>query len=764
MKSRLASAVLASLVLVAPGQEARPIRIAEVVIAPDGPMAMQEEALRARIRSRAGSNYSPEAVHDDIRALYDTNRFSDVRVDLEPVGANEVRVVFRVREKPILTEILVEGARAIKASEIRNLIGIAPGEPLDEARIFAGLDEVRVKYGKRGYPDIRLEHETSIDPETRRAVVRVVVEEGRRYRVKAVRFEGNRALTQRQLRKAMRTRRYGIFSWLLGTGRYMPEQLEEDLRAVRALYRDKGYVDVELGEPRVEREGGRVTIVVPVTEGTLYRVGSISIEGNTILATDELMGGLAMGEGSTFSPPGERKDLGILRDAHESRGYLGTEVMTRRFPNVETGRIDLTYTIREGELTTIDLIDIRGNTITRDRVIRRELAIRPGELYDGPKVRASEQRLRNLGYFDSVESFTEPTDAPDRRNMVFEVEEGRTGQLMLGAGYSSIDQLIGIVEVQQGNFDLFNPPLFRGAGQKLRLRVQAGSKREDYLLSFVEPWFLNRRLSLGTDLYRRENRYASGLYEEKRTGGRLTLGRALTEYLRGEIYYNYERVQIGDVAEAASDAIKAEAGTRDVSLLGTGLTYDTRDSVLRPTRGMRNTLHAEIAGGLLGADTDFYRLREVNTSFHPVPWFEDHVLAIQLRAGVVEEYGDSDRVPLSERFFLGGPYTVRGFKYRAVGPKDENGEPIGGRTMAMASFEYLVPIVPMIRGAVFYDAGMVWEEAWKVDSNLNSGAGLGVRFDLPIGPIRLDYAWPIDTDEFNDDPNGRLHFSFSYGF
>ena len=766
MTSRLASAtaVLAALVLAVPGQEARSIRIAEVVIAPEGPMAMQEEAFRARIRSRAGSTYSPEAIHDDIRALYDTNRFSDVRVDLEPVGSDEVRVVFRVRGKPILTEILVEGAKALKPTEVRNLIAVTPGDPLDEAKIFAGLEEARRKYQKRGYPHVRLEHETSVDPETRRAVVRVTVDEGQRYRVKAVRFEGHEALTQKQLRKAMRTRRYGIFSWLMGTGRFMPEQFEEDLRAVRALYRDKGFVDIELGEPRFEAERGRITIVVPVTEGTLYRVGSISIEGNTILPTDELVGKLAMGEGSTFSPPGERQDLETLRDAYESRGYLGTGVMTRRYPNVETGRIDLTYTIREGDLTTIDLIDVRGNTITRDRVIRRELAIRPGELYDGPKVRASERRLRNLTFFESVESFTEPTDQPDRRNMVFEVEEGRTGQLMLGAGYSSIDQLVGIVEVQQGNFDLFNPPLFRGAGQKLRLRVQAGSKREDYLLSFVEPWFLNRRLSLGTDLYHRENRYGSGDYDETRTGGRLTLGRALTEYLRGEVYYNYEQVEISNVDDDASDVIKAEEGTRDVSLLGTGLTYDTRDSVLRPTRGMRNSLQAEIAGGVLGADTDFYRFREVNTSFHPVPWFEDHVVAIHLRAGVVEEYGDSDSVPLFERFFLGGPYTIRGFEYRDIGPKDENGEPVGGRTMAMASFEYLVPIVPMIRGAVFYDTGMVWEEAWTVDSDLNSGAGIGVRLDLPIGPIRLDYGWPIETDEYNDDPNGRLHFSFSYGF
>ena len=760
-----AAVVLAAVVLVAPGQEAPPIRIAEVVIAPEGPMAMQEEALRARISSRAGSVYSPEAIHDDVRALYDTGRFAEVRVDLEPVAEDEVRVVFHLREKPILSEVLVEGAKAIKPTEIRNMIALMPGDPLDEARIFAGLQEAREKYEKRGYPNVRLDHETSVDPETGRAVVRVTVDEGQRYRIKKVRFEGNEALSQRQLRKAMRTRPWGLFSWLLGTGRYMPEQLDTDLRAVRELYREKGYVDAELGEPRLDiGRRGRLTIVVPVTEGTLYRVGSIAIEGNAILATDALFKELGMREGATYSPPGERKDMEALRDAYESRGYLGTGVASRRVPNTETGQIDLTFVIREGQLTTIDLIDIRGNTITRDRVIRRELAIKPGELYDGPKVRASERRLRNLTYFDSVESYTEPTDQPDHRNMVFEVEEGRTGQLMLGAGYSSIDDLVGIVEVQQGNFDLLNPPLFRGGGQKLRLRVQAGSKREDYILSFVEPWFLNRRLSLGTDLYHRENRYESSEYDETRTGGRLTLGRALNEYLRGEVYYNYERVDISNVDDDASEAIKSEAGQRDVSLLGTGLTYDTRDSVLRPTRGMRNTAEAEIAGGFLGADTDFYRLREINTSYWAVPWFEDHVFAVHVRAGVVEEYDESDSVPLFERFFLGGPYTIRGFNYRDVGPKDENGEPIGGRTMAMASFEYLVPIVPQIRGAVFYDTGMVWEEAWKIGGDLNSGAGVGIRLDLPIGPIRLDYGWPLETDAFNDDPNGKFHFSFSYGF
>ncbi len=752
--------------LLSTAQETLPLRIREVVIVPQGHLSMTEEAIRAHLKSRAGSVYSPEAVHDDVQALYATERFSDVRIDVQPISETELRLLVYLREKPILSEIVIEGAKAVKPSEIRSFIDLSPGAPLDESEIFQGLEAAKEKYRKRGFPNAKLDFDTAVDPDTGRAVVRITVKEGSRVKISKVRFEGNAALSARELRKVMKTRPHHIFSWLTGSGRYMPEQLDADLRAVRELYRNKGYVDVELGEPDLEIvPGGKMIITIPVEEGSRYKVGSVEIEGNTLFETDKLKAILRMGPGETYSPPGERKDRDALRDYYESRGYLGTGVMVRRIPNTETGRIDLVYRIREGVLTTIDLIEIRGNTPTKGKVIRRELAVRPGELYDGPRVRVSEQRLRNLGFFDSVESYTEATEDPARRRLVFDVEEGKTGQMMFGAGFSSIDKLVGFAEVRQSNFDLFNPPYFRGAGQKLRLRVQIGTERDDLLLSFDEPWFMDRKLSLGTDLYMQSARFLSDDYDERRTGGRIRLGKALYPFIRGELFYNYEVVDIFDVAEDASEQIKMEEGKRSVSMLGASIIQDTRDSPFRPTRGMRNVLAADLAGGFLGAETDLYRLKVNSDLLFSMPWHERHVLALLGRAGVVEEYGDSDRVPIFDRFFLGGANTLRGFDYRDVGPKDENGEPIGGRTMLMATVEYTIPLVSVFRGAVFYDIGMVWDPAWYADlGNLNSDAGLGIRMDLPIGPVRIDYAWPIQADEFNDNPNGRLNFSMGYRF
>jgi len=446
--------------------------------------------------------------------------------------------------------------------------------------------------------------------------------------------------------------------------------------------------------------------------------------------------------------------------------------------------VDVTFRIREGELVKIRNINIRGNSRTRDKVIRRELLVYPGEIYNQSRVQRSERRLSNLGFFDTVRVLPEPTPDKSERDLVFNVAEKRTGQFMVGAGFSSVDNLIGFMELSQGNFDLFGWPYFTGGGQKLRLRAQIGSTQTDYALSFTEPWFMNRRLSLGFDLYRRERDYSE--YDLKTTGVAIRLGKALPFASRINLQYEIESTKITDISDTNTyfylDSYDFETGTGVPysfaseedgvkSALTLSLTQDTRDNPFVPTRGSKLTLRYTVAGGPLGFDYDFYNTGLRTTTYIPL-WF-GHVLNLRSRFEFVETFGDTDEVPLGERLFLGGGQTLRGFRYRDVGPKVirpvEGSDayydrPLGGRSLFMANAEYTIPIITGIRLGFFYDTGNVWSERYKVDlGDLASSAGLGLRLDVPGFPIRIDRAWAVEFgDDFTDDDNWVIWIGYDY--
>jgi outer membrane protein insertion porin family len=336
----------------------------------------------------------------------------------------------------------------------------------------------------------------------------------------------------------------------------------------------------------------------------------------------------------------------------------------------------------------------------------------------------------------------------------------------VGAGFSSIDNLVGYVELSQGNFDLFKPPYFTGGGQKFRIRVQIGTERQDYLLSFIEPWFLGRKLAFGTDLFHREYQYLSDYYDESHTGGRLSLTRALgSDFLIGSINYTLENVGIIDVDDDAPQQILDEEGHWLVSKMGASIAYDTRNNALMPDRGQRTELSAEIAGGPLGGEADFYKL-EARTAWYFKGLAEGHVLELVGRIGVGDAFSGAPYVPIYERYFLGGQNTLRGFDYREAGADDtfdaDTKEPLGGQSYWFGSAEYSIPIIERLRFAVFYDIGNVYWDPYDFDfGDFRSDFGPGIRLNLPIGPLALDYGIPISTGKY-DDNGGQFHFRIGY--
>ncbi len=746
------------LVSVGLGMDIREVRVRVV-----GDGIVDEQGVLAFTSSKPGDPFSRPAVGRDVRALQQSGRYARVDVEIETVPGG-VDVIFVVEGKARIRRLEISGAEEMGNRKIREWLELGVGDMVDDATMAVQAQKVREQYQKKYYPKANITWKIEPAGDPGMVIVRVRVDEAKRAGVRKIRFEGNQHIPARQLKKAMTQKEINWLSWITGTGTYNPDDLETDVEVIRKTYLDQGYLDVQVGSPDILLpRPKRMRIEIPVEEKRQYHIRRVSLTGVTTFDTAAVAQVITVKSGDVASLAAIEKASQAVRDYYGDRGYIRTSVRYDLDVHGEDATADVSFTVAEGRLAYIRNINIRGNSVTKDKVIRRELAVHPAGVFSEVKVRVSESRLRNLGYFEYVNSIPESTSEPDQFDLAFEVEERKTGQFMIGAGFSSVDALIGFVELSQGNFDLLGWPRFMGAGQKLKLRSQFGTKRTDYEVSFVEPWFLNRRLSLGLDFFQHESRYFSSEYDQRNTGGSVSLGRPIGANERINLTYGLEEINVYNVSSNASELIRQEEGIRSKSSLTLELVHDTRDSFFLPTRGNRSSVSASVAGGPLAGDTELYSLQARTSQYWPL-WF-DHVLNVRGWAAVVEEYGSADRVPIFDRFFLGGARTIRGFRYRDVGPKDETGEPIGGRSSLFGSAEYAIPIAEKVRLAGFYDAGMVWSEAYEFDpGDLNSSFGFGIRFDFPGFPIQLDYSWPIETDEFNDRPSGRFSFWLGYSY
>ena len=750
---------------------AAPIR--DIRVVPVGPVPINAEQVLAQVSARVGQEIDRSALSEDIRALQKSGAYSYAEARMEQAADGGIVLVFQVTGKPKIRQLSVTGADHVGNKKVRNLMEIGSGDRADAALLGQKAQKVRDHYRKEYYPDANLSFTFKTVPDYPEfADVEIVVAEGKPAVVRKIRFKGNRHVSAHDLRKVMQQRQANWLSFFTSAGMYEPGSLTSDRETIRKVFMDKGYLGAGVGEPEIAYVGRKkIDVTFQVSEGPVYKMGAWRLGGVTLFPTGEVARGVSVPAGAIASLAGIDKSAQNVRDFFGSRGYIKTEVVPRVTLDTNAATAAVSYQVKEGSLAYIQNVEIRGNAQTKDKVVRREIGVAPGEIYNEVKVRSSEKRLRNLNYFSFVNAYPENTAVSNRFNLVFDLEEQRTGQFMVGVGISSVDDIIGYVELTQGNFDLFGWPHLTGGGQKLRLRAQVGSSRSDLELSLIEPWFLNRRLSLGLDLFRRDARYLSDEYDQLTTGGSLTLGKPLRTFNRINWIYGLENIDINNVSTNASDLILAEEGGRLKSYGTLEVVRDTRDSTFIATRGFRGSVSATLAGGPFGGDSDTYQFQLRAAEYVPL-WF-DNVISLRGWASMIEEYGDSDRVPIFDRLFAGGPRTVRAFKYRKVGPKDEDHEAIGGRSAATLTAEYTIPVWEKIRFAFFYDAGIVWQDLFDKDTDPENAAvgdgvfcdgyGLGVRFDFPGFPIQLDYAWPLNTDEYLGD-SGRFSFSIGYTY
>ncbi|MBR2487867.1 MAG: outer membrane protein assembly factor BamA, partial [Kiritimatiellae bacterium] len=718
----------------------------------------------SRCQTKVGQEYDPVSLSRDVKTLKDSNEFEDISADAKEV-AGGVEVTFVVRRKMRYhAPASVEGADFFSESKVLKEADLKDGYLYGEADLAVAAANVRLAYQKKHFPDAKVTFVVEPLGSGNDCTVKFVVEEGTRKKIATYEFDGNESVEADELREAI-----GDLPWWNPLGWFSDspttdEQLKQCVAKVEEVYRNRGFLDVKVSHPILEpRDGGKAAVVFPITEGTCYKVGETKITGLTrypegvVREKSELPAAGAVAGWKALTDAARRIEVVV---GSGDSGLADTHVAVKTIPSASDPTVsDIVFEVTEGVPVVINDVKIRGNDYTKDKVIRREIALGPGDRMLEDRAERSQKRLQNLDYFSRVRYYLEPTgkgkdaNGAEWRDLVYEVEEKNTGSFMVGIGASSVDSVYVSAEVQQSNFDLFAPEkLFRGGGQKGRLYVAAGPRIQSYEASVTEPYFLDRLLELTVEAYRRNRWYDD--YDIIRSGGAATLAYPvkfwnpkrlwrndvdpLVTFGRFGVRLGGEFIQFDDVENkfytykgVSKKWLKEEEhkyGDAAEGVVRLFWSHDDRDNFRMPTEGSRTQIFLDIAGG----DNEYFRLgfnhRHYFSPWRDIvsgdSWLKQHVFMVGARAETIDGFGSNDDVPIYNRMFLGGPKSIRGIEYRYVSPyiKETSGGdyiPWGGQTLFCMNFEYTVPVVKMVRFAVFSDLGGVGEDDFDLDFSDN---------------------------------------------
>src|ERR1041385_1193205 len=610
-----------------PTQQAPPRPIIRAIdVEYSGPPTVTRERILAYMRPKGGQPCNDAIVQQDVEALYKSGDVQNVRIFGEPLG-DGVKVIVQVQTRLIAREIVIEGANRIGATKLRKEIKLKLNQPIKEEDLEEAREKIIEIYQSHGFTDVSVQFR--VDPiDEKHGTARVVytVSEGTKGAVAQINFEGNAHISTWRLRKEMKTKRQTIVAFLDKSGRLDEAQLQQDMDSIRELYQDHGFIDVEIKDVRRERNAkGKLTITIVMAEGPQYHVRNLAISGEKVAKGQGIRVLLKMKEGGVYSPKQLHDDEKAMADAYGSGGYVDLVVTPESIP-AGPALVDVHYKIEEGDRSYLNRVNIEGNTRTKDKVIRREVLVAPGDVVNTVRADTTKKRLENLGYFSKVETYPDETEVPGRKDLTILVQEKRTGSLSFGGGFSTVDQLTGFAELSQGNFDLLNWPSFTGGGQKFRLRIQYGTQSKAFLLNVVEPYFLDRRLSLSGSLFYNEADYLSEDYNQRNYGFSFEIRKPLTSYMYASLGYLLQNVEIYNVPFTAPIAIQEQQGTFTESKLTSSVVFDRRDNPLLTRAGQRIALTPYVAGGFLGGDVHIYGWDLEGSQYFPLKW--DTILLI----------------------------------------------------------------------------------------------------------------------------------------
>jgi len=699
-----------------------------------GNVKVEEGVIRSAIKSRVGGPFSAEQVREDLRSIFNLGYFSDIQVDIKSTPQGK-EIIFIVAEKPSIKAILIDGDQKVKLQDIKEKITLTSRSILNLDKVKENTENIRKLYFSKGYYGVKVEYKIDY-LETNEAVVTFHITEGTKGRIKKIVFIGNKHIKSSQLRKVMKTKRRNILSFLLKTGVLDEDILKNDLQMLGAYYADQGYLDVKISEPKIDlHDPKRIQIEIEIVEGPQYRLGNIDFRGDVLTTKEDLFKVLRIKRNDVYRNSIIRREIGALTERFSNQGYAYVEILPETSVDPKNLLVHITFDIAKKKRVSFEKIQITGNTKSRDKVIRRELRLAEGELYNATLLNKSRDRLRRLGFFKEVDFTTSQGSTDEKINLDVKVEETPTGAFSFGAGYSSIEQVVGSASVSDRN-------IF-GLGYSGTILFRLGSLVRDIRLSFTDPYFLGYPYAAGFDLYNENREFDT--YSYKITGGDLRFGKELTEDIRADAMYKLENVNVFDISEGASRIIKEQEGRKTTSSVSLSFSMDTRDNFYAPSRGGKHILSLENAGGILGGDNYFVRVAGDSSWFFPLPL--NTVLNLHGRAGFIEPYSGRE-APIYEKFFVGGLYSIRGFEYGMAGPVDENREPLGSLKMIAFNSELIFPLSREIglRGAVFWDIGKGFDKFSDI-TPLKTGAGVGIRWFSPIGPIVVNLGFNLSPKE-----------------
>jgi len=743
-------------------------KIAAVKVA--GNKRIESAAILQVVQEKAGNQLDSETVDQDIRAIYRLGHFTDVKAQVERTDG-QVTLVYVVQEKPVVRSVRIEGAKELSTEKVRDALEIKPNTIYSQKALAGSIKKVKKLYNDEGYYLAEVGVTTEKRSDTEVDVIFKVVE-GKKILITKIDFDGNHAFKAKKLKKTMETSEKWFLSWLTGAGTYREEQLKNDVLLISDLYLNNGYVNVKVGEPKVEllpdKSGLHVTI--GITEGEKYNIGKLDFSGD-VTDRAELEKAVTEKPGEVFSRAKLRTDVFALTDVYADKGYAFANASPLTKLNPDTHTIDITFDMEKGEKVHIDRINITGNSKTRDKVIRREMKLAEGDLYSSSAIKRSKQSLMNLNFFEEANIATARGTSNDKLDLNVDVKEKATGTFSIGAGYSSLDGLIGQGSVSQSNF--------LGLGLKATLAGSIGSKSQTYNLGLTDPYFMDTKWTLGGDIYRVERDYID--YTRRATGADIKAGYPLSDTVSTFWIYKFEKRDIYNESaplqsSIATHAIEPLETSGTTSSVTASLTRNSTDYHPDPTRGMVNSASVEVAG--LGGTSRFVRYITDHTLFFPVGF--GTVGSIKGSLGHIQGIGKD--VPIDERFYLGGISTLRGFESRTVCPvrigsvpgNDEHGENqastnrvyLGADTEMVVNLEYQFPLLKdaNLKGVLFVDAGNADNSFNATFSRILASYGFGFRWFSPIGPLRLEYGIPFNPRDGIDKASGRLEFSIGNFF
>ncbi len=757
-----------------------------------GNRKVESEAMQLNLSSEVGETVSRKKVQDDIRAVWKMGYFNDVRVEVEE-GKEGVILIFAVREKPAVRKIYVAGNSEVGLDKINEVLDLKKDKIYDPAQVKRNAEKIHDLYVEKGYyladvkSDIKNYSPTQVD-------VYFIVDERAKVEVRQVRFIGNRHIAEAELKGSMQTQEGGWLSFLTSTGTYREDAFDRDLLLLTAAYYDRGYVNVKVGKPQIELSADKryLYITIPLEEGDIYKIGKLDFKGELLWPRDVLLHRLAVKSGEVFNRTKLGNDIIKVNDAYKDRGYAYVNVTPLTAVDVDKRTVDLTFDIQTGAKVFFERINIRGNSKTRDKVIRREMKVSEGELFSQTFLDLSKKRIQALGFFEKVELSTKRGTKEDRIEVNLEVTERPTGTFQIGAGFSSIENFIGQAQVAQNN-------LF-GRGTTMQLQAQISSLRQLFSVRYVDPYFLDTNVTFAFSGYNQLLYYPS--FNRTTRGGDLTWGYLLSDFVRVFGTYKLEWVSVGQnqsgvglggigLVTIPSNTVANLYGRGWTSAVRFALNYDSRNDRLFPTRGMFHSLSVEVADRYLASEKNYVRVTGTGQFYRPI--WGPFIFRLRLDTGVVISRSP-DGVPIYERYFLGGINSIRGYRLFSLGPKisplsqqnpDAFQQPFNfganWQIVLNSEIEFLILPAVQIKGVVFFDAGNGYNlerrycpsaassaniakvfnpcEFYPTFQNLRYSVGFGFRWFSPIGPLRFEWGIPLNKQQGEDS----IVFEFTIG-